>query len=107
MRRFQVRRMPKITMQLRTFLAQKINLVYANYSGCSSEKAASSSNYHVFVDSMCDVLEIKLNEIPDWNCCSASISYAGTLLQHINVGSLWRGSKSGCAGWVDYSGQAA
>jgi len=26
---------------------------------------------------MCDVLDIKLNEIPDWNCCSASIGYAG------------------------------
>jgi len=25
---------------------------------------------------MCDVLDIKLNEIPDWNCCSASIGYA-------------------------------
>jgi heterodisulfide reductase subunit B len=24
---------------------------------------------------MCDVLDIQLNEIPDWNCCSASIGY--------------------------------
>jgi heterodisulfide reductase subunit B len=26
---------------------------------------------------MCEVLDIQLNEIPDWNCCSASIGYAG------------------------------
>jgi len=26
---------------------------------------------------MCDVLDIELNEIPDWNCCAASIGYAG------------------------------
>ena len=26
---------------------------------------------------MCDVLDIRLNEIPDWNCCGASIGYAG------------------------------
>ncbi len=26
---------------------------------------------------MCDVLDIKLNTIPDWNCCSASIGYCG------------------------------
>ncbi len=25
---------------------------------------------------MCDVLDIKLNTIPDWNCCAASIGYA-------------------------------
>jgi heterodisulfide reductase subunit B2 len=26
---------------------------------------------------MCKTLDIKLNEIPDWNCCGASIGYAG------------------------------
>jgi heterodisulfide reductase subunit B len=50
---------------------------YSFYPGCSSQKAASASNYTVSVDSMCDVLDIELNEIPDWNCCSASIGYAG------------------------------
>ena len=50
---------------------------YSFYPGCSSQKAASASNYMVSVDSMCDVLDIELNEIPDWNCCSASIGYAG------------------------------
>jgi len=50
---------------------------YSFYPGCSSQKAASSSNYQVSVDAMCDVLDIELNEIPDWNCCSASIGYAG------------------------------
>jgi heterodisulfide reductase subunit B len=27
------------------------------------------------VDTMCEVLDVKLNQIPDWNCCSASIGY--------------------------------
>jgi len=26
---------------------------------------------------MCDELDIQLNEIPDWNCCGASIGYGG------------------------------
>lgn len=50
---------------------------YSFYPGCSSQKAASASNYQVSVNAMCDVLDIELNEIPDWNCCSASIGYAG------------------------------
>lgn len=50
---------------------------YSFYPGCSSQKAASASNYQTSVHSMCDVLDIQLNEIPDWNCCSASIGYAG------------------------------
>ncbi|VAW78473.1 Heterodisulfide reductase subunit B-like protein [hydrothermal vent metagenome] len=49
---------------------------YSFYPGCSSQKAASSSNYQVSVDTMCAELDIELNEIPDWNCCSASIGYA-------------------------------
>lgn len=48
---------------------------YSFYPGCSSQKGASSSNYQTSVDAMCDVLDIKLNHIPDWNCCSASIGY--------------------------------
>jgi heterodisulfide reductase subunit B len=31
----------------------------------------------VSVQTMCEELDIQLNEIPDWNCCSASIGYAG------------------------------
>jgi heterodisulfide reductase subunit B len=50
---------------------------YSFYPGCSSQKAASSSNYLVSVEAMCEELDITLNEIPDWNCCSASIGYAG------------------------------
>ncbi|RMG28970.1 MAG: heterodisulfide reductase [Gammaproteobacteria bacterium] len=50
---------------------------YSFYPGCSSQKAASASNYQVSVNAMCEVLDIELNEIPDWNCCSASIGYAG------------------------------
>lgn len=48
---------------------------YSFYPGCSSQKGASGSNYQTSVDAMCDVLDIQLNEIPDWNCCSASIGY--------------------------------
>ncbi|HQU17082.1 MAG: heterodisulfide reductase [Chromatiales bacterium 21-64-14] len=50
---------------------------YMFYPGCSAEKLASASNYEVSVQAMCDVLDIQLNEIPDWNCCGASIGYAG------------------------------
>jgi len=50
---------------------------YSFYPGCSSQKGASSSNYLVSVQTMCEELDIQLNDIPDWNCCSASIGYAG------------------------------
>jgi heterodisulfide reductase subunit B len=49
---------------------------YSFYPGCSSQKGASSSNYLVSVETMCEELDIQLNHIPDWNCCSASIGYA-------------------------------
>jgi heterodisulfide reductase subunit B len=50
---------------------------YSFYPGCSSQKGASSSNYLTSVQTMCEELDIQLNEIPDWNCCAASIGYAG------------------------------
>ncbi|MEA3412924.1 MAG: CoB--CoM heterodisulfide reductase iron-sulfur subunit B family protein [Pseudomonadota bacterium] len=50
---------------------------YSFYPGCSSQKGASSSNYLTSVESMCDTLDITLNTIPDWNCCSASIGWCG------------------------------
>ncbi len=58
---------------------------YSFYPGCSSERKASAANYMVSVESMCKTLDIKLNEIPDWNCCGASIGYAegGELPRHI------------------------
>lgn len=49
---------------------------YAFYPGCSSQLKASASNYMTSVNSMCDKLDVKLTEIPDWNCCGASIGYA-------------------------------
>ena len=57
---------------------------YSFYSGCPSERNASASNYMVSVESMCKTLDIKLNEIPDWNCCGACIGYAegGELPRH-------------------------
>ncbi len=50
---------------------------YSFYPGCSSQSGASSSNYLTSVTSMCEELDIKLNTIDDWNCCAASIGYAG------------------------------
>lgn len=50
---------------------------YSFYPGCSSQKGSSSSNYMVSVDTMCQELDVQLNHIPDWNCCAASIGYAG------------------------------
>ncbi|HET7831855.1 MAG TPA: CoB--CoM heterodisulfide reductase iron-sulfur subunit B family protein [Gallionella sp.] len=49
---------------------------YAFYPGCSSQKGASGSNFLNSIGVMCDKLGIQLNEIPDWNCCGASIGYA-------------------------------
>ena len=58
---------------------------YAFYPGCSSQKGASASNYLTSVESMCKTLDVKLTEIPDWNCCGASIGYAeaGELPRHV------------------------
>ena len=49
---------------------------YAFYPGCSSQLKASAANYLTSVNAMCETLDVKLTTIPDWNCCSASISYA-------------------------------
>ncbi len=58
---------------------------YSFYPGCSSERLTSASNYMVSVEAMCKKLDVKLNEIPDWNCCGASIGYAegGELPRHV------------------------
>ncbi len=48
---------------------------YAFYPGCSSQKGASASNFATSIEVMCEKLDIQLNEIPDWNCCGASIGY--------------------------------
>ena len=58
---------------------------YAFYPGCSSQLKGSASNYLTSVNSMCDTLDIKMTPIPDWNCCGASISYAGAgeLSRHV------------------------
>ena len=48
---------------------------YAFYPGCSSQKGDSADNFLRSIDTVCRKLEIKLNELPDWNCCGASIAY--------------------------------
>ncbi len=50
---------------------------YSFYPGCSSQSKASSVNYLKSTQTICEELDIQLNEIPDWNCCSASIGYGG------------------------------
>ncbi len=50
---------------------------YSFYPGCSSQKGASAENYMRSTNSISKELGFKLNDIPDWNCCSASIGYAG------------------------------
>jgi heterodisulfide reductase subunit B len=50
---------------------------YIFYPGCSSQEKASANNYMESINVLCGQLDIKLNEIPDWNCCGASIGYAG------------------------------
>ncbi len=59
---------------------------YSYYPGCSSQAGASSSNLMRSVDSMCEELDVKLNHIPDWNCCSASIGYgSGSVLPRLSL----------------------
>lgn len=48
---------------------------YAFYPGCSSQKGASAANFVDSIALMCEKLDIQLNEIPDWNCCGASVGY--------------------------------
>ncbi|MBI4938054.1 MAG: CoB--CoM heterodisulfide reductase iron-sulfur subunit B family protein [Nitrosomonadales bacterium] len=50
---------------------------YAFYPGCSSQLRASAANYLTSTHSICKTLDIGMTPIPDWNCCGASISYAG------------------------------
>ena len=50
---------------------------YSFYPGCSSQSKGSADNYLTSTKSICEELDIQLNEIPDWNCCAASIGYAG------------------------------
>ncbi|MBI5660430.1 MAG: CoB--CoM heterodisulfide reductase iron-sulfur subunit B family protein [Nitrosomonadales bacterium] len=50
---------------------------YAFYPGCSSQLRASAANYLTSTNSICKTLDIRMTAIPDWNCCGASISYAG------------------------------
>ena len=58
---------------------------YAFYPGCSSQLRGSAANYLTSVNTMCDQLDVKLTPIPDWNCCGASVSYAGSgeLARHV------------------------
>ena len=51
---------------------------YAFYPGCSSQKRNSAANYLTSVQSLCRTLGIQLTEVPDWNCCGASVCYAGS-----------------------------
>lgn len=43
---------------------------YAYYPGCSAH--ASGKEYNTSLQAVCQVLEIELAEVPDWNCCGAT-----------------------------------
>jgi heterodisulfide reductase subunit B len=46
-------------------------LKFAYYPGCSME-AGTAKEYDQSVKSVCQMLGLELEEIPDWNCCGAS-----------------------------------
>lgn len=48
---------------------------YFLYWGCSLE--GSGANYLVSLKPVLEALEIEFEEIEDWNCCGASLSYVG------------------------------
>ncbi len=48
---------------------------YFLYWGCSLE--GTGANFLVSLNPVCKALGIEFEEIEDWNCCGASISYAG------------------------------
>jgi len=48
---------------------------YYLYWGCSLE--GSGSNFLVSLKPACEALGIEFEEIVDWNCCGASVSYVG------------------------------
>lgn len=64
-------------------------LKYAFYPGCSYNSAAG---YRESVNAASRVLDIQLKEIPDWNCCGATVypgvDEAGTLLLGARVFAL-------------------
>jgi len=48
------------------------------YPGCSF---ASSAGYKESTDAVCRKLGIELSEIPDWNCCGATVSFGENTLR--------------------------
>ena len=48
---------------------------YFLYWGCSLE--GSGANFLVSLKPPCEALGMEFLEIEDWNCCGASVSYAG------------------------------
>ncbi|MBW1850467.1 MAG: CoB--CoM heterodisulfide reductase iron-sulfur subunit B family protein [Deltaproteobacteria bacterium] len=48
---------------------------YFLYGGCSLE--AGGKNYMISLEPVCEALGMEFEEIDDWNCCGASVSYAG------------------------------
>ncbi|MEJ2024596.1 MAG: CoB--CoM heterodisulfide reductase iron-sulfur subunit B family protein, partial [Deltaproteobacteria bacterium] len=48
---------------------------YYLYGGCSLE--GTGANFLLSLKPACDALGMEFEEIEDWNCCGASVSYAG------------------------------
>jgi len=47
---------------------------YSYYPGCTAHGTAVE--YEATIRTVCDLLEIELRELPDWNCCGASSAHA-------------------------------
>ena len=43
------------------------------FPGCSAKE--SSKEYDESIKAICEVLDIELEEIPDWNCCGADVTH--------------------------------
>lgn len=47
---------------------------YSYYPGCSL--CSTASEYNLSCEAICAKLDINLKEIPDWNCCGATVAHA-------------------------------
>ena len=47
---------------------------FAYYPGCSAK--GSSADYEMSVQAVCRALDVKLEEIPEWNCCGSTPAHA-------------------------------
>ncbi|MGB0712346.1 MAG: heterodisulfide reductase-related iron-sulfur binding cluster, partial [Gammaproteobacteria bacterium] len=49
---------------------------YLYLPGCATQPGASASHYQRSIDTLCSMLDLEFETIPDWNCCGASLAHA-------------------------------